>query len=149
MCQYPTVAAYIEGKRDAEEEGGEPLDHLEQMSGAYEADPTTEVFAAVIQLIKGNGQTCLVRLTETKDKWRSGPMPWLALFWLGMAYASLAQSEQAQVTLHEGLASGMPPLLLLPLRWLEKDGRQAAFFSSFVAPLFRSYELAYPTTMQQ
>ena len=143
MCRHPTPAAYIEwnrGEFDELEEGEDPLVSLERMAEDHEAESATEVFAAVMQLVRGDGQACLVRLVETESKWGSEPMPWLALFWLGMAYASLGQSERGQSAIEDALAKGMPPLLLSPLRWLDAEK------SAFVTPLLLSYDLPYLQT---
>ncbi len=62
-------------------------------------------------------QRCLDVLAAVKEK---GDVEhnWLITFWAEMAKAALALCEQAQDALQEAITQGMPPISLLPMRWL-------------------------------
>src|SRR5579859_6450396 len=64
---------------------------------------------------------------------------WDACFWQGMIYASQGLSEAVEQW-ELALQSGMPPILLMPLHWLEQD--QPAFYEKYAAPLLARYELS-------
>lgn len=69
------------------------------------------------------------------------PEEWDAYFWKGMLRAYYYQKgEQMAVDAVEGsLERGLPPLLLLPLYWLEKD--RPSFFEKYAMPLLQKYDV--------
>lgn len=58
-------------------------------------------------------------LLGLRAAYKQNPTGWEALFWLGYICVWLGD-EAALTVLEKALATGMPPALLLPLRWLEK-----------------------------
>src|SRR6266568_2214604 len=56
-----------------------------------------------------------------------------AYFWAGMACASLGRDQEAIGALEHSLASGLPPVLLAPLRWFEKD--KPEFYENYAKAL--------------
>jgi WD40 repeat protein/Tfp pilus assembly protein PilF len=65
------------------------------------------------------------------------PNEWDAYFWKGMLYAYFyqgkARSAEALAAIEQALAGGLPPVLLVPLYWFEKD--RPNFFVKYVKPL--------------
>jgi tetratricopeptide (TPR) repeat protein len=64
---------------------------------------------------------------------------WDIHFWKGMAYISLDQEEEAMVAIERALELGLPPILLTPLRWFERD--RTDFYQKYVVPLMARYDL--------
>jgi tetratricopeptide (TPR) repeat protein len=64
---------------------------------------------------------------------------WDAHFWLGMTYLALDQEEKARIAIEQALALQMPPILLKPLSWFERE--QPKLYEQFVKPLLESYEV--------
>ncbi|HXX78076.1 MAG TPA: tetratricopeptide repeat protein, partial [Ktedonobacteraceae bacterium] len=64
---------------------------------------------------------------------------WDAYFWKGMNCASIKQDEAAIASIEQSLTSGIPPILLTPLRWFEQD--RPEFYQQYVVPLMARYEL--------
>jgi hypothetical protein len=54
-----------------------------------------------------------------------------------MTYLALDQEEEARSAITLALAVEMPPILLKPLSWLEKD--QPKIYEQFVKPLLAIY----------
>src|SRR6266700_1612712 len=61
-----------------------------------------------------------------------------AYFWAGMACASLGRDQEAIGALEHSLASGLPPVLLAPLRWFEKD--KPEFYEKYAKALLTRYK---------
>src|SRR6266567_8480335 len=61
-----------------------------------------------------------------------------AYFWAGMACASLGRDQEAIGALEHSLASGLPPVLLAPLRWFEKD--KPEFYENYAKALLARYK---------
>ncbi len=61
-----------------------------------------------------------------------------AYFWAGMACASLGRDQEAMGALEHALASGLPPVLLAPLRWLEQD--KPEFYEKYAKALLTRYK---------
>ena len=67
------------------------------------------------------------------------PEDWDAYFWKGMTCASMGQDEEAIVAIERSLTLDMPPILLSPLRWFERD--RSDFYQRYVVLLMARYDL--------
>jgi hypothetical protein len=56
-----------------------------------------------------------------------------------MTCASMGQDEEAIVAIERSLTLDMPPILLTPLRWFERD--RPEFYQKNVVPLMVRYDL--------
>ena len=67
------------------------------------------------------------------------PEEWDAYFWKGMlcAYFYRGRNLVAMETVEKALAVGLPPVLLMPLYWLEKD--LPGFYERYVTPLLARF----------
>jgi len=69
------------------------------------------------------------------------PEEWDAYFWKGMLlayyYQGKAHLEEAKAMIEQALSVGLPPMLLTPLYWLEKD--RPDFFEKYARPLLERY----------
>jgi tetratricopeptide (TPR) repeat protein len=65
--------------------------------------------------------------------------PWHVYFWKGMlcAYYYKGRYQQAVEAIEKALEVELPPVLLTPLYWLEKD--RADFFEQYARPLLEKY----------
>lgn len=62
-----------------------------------------------------------------------------ALFWKGMIYAYIGYSLEAVEFIGQAIQTGLPPVLLTPLYWLEQDKPQ--FYHGYAKPLLKRYEI--------
>jgi tetratricopeptide (TPR) repeat protein len=67
------------------------------------------------------------------------PETWDAYFWKGMICVYLGRDSMAMEAFEKALAVNLPPLLLTPLYWLEKD--KPKFFNEYAAPLLARYNV--------
>ena len=59
-------------------------------------------------------------------------------FWKGIVYAYLEQDDEAIAAIERSLEQGLPPILLTPLHWFERD--RPAFYEKYAKPLPARYE---------
>ena len=68
---------------------------------------------------------------------------WDAFFWKGMLlayyYRGQPSAEETVSMIERSLAVNLPPILLTPLYWLEKDRRD--FFEKYIRPLLLQYDI--------
>jgi tetratricopeptide (TPR) repeat protein len=62
---------------------------------------------------------------------------WDAYFWKGMICAYLGRNSAAVEAIGKALEVGLPPVLLRPLYWLERD--RPGFFGEYAGPLLERY----------
>jgi tetratricopeptide (TPR) repeat protein len=74
-----------------------------------------------------------------RDPWADYWREWDAPFWLAMTYFALDQEEEARMALEQALAFQMPPILLKPLCWFEREKPKLS--EQLVKPLFATYEV--------
>ena len=60
-------------------------------------------------------------------------------FWKGLVLAYLGKEEEAKAAIEKSLELRLPPALLTPLRWIEKD--RPDFYNNYVVQLLAHYEL--------
>ncbi len=77
--------------------------------------------------------------TEIEQSIAREPDSWDGYFWAGLVAASCGKDQEAKTAIEKALTLKLPPLLLIPLRWLEQD--QPAFYRDYVAPLLARYQL--------
>jgi tetratricopeptide (TPR) repeat protein len=144
MCVASSRASYLAGVREEmeDQDEGDPLTHLREMFDFdYEdyADASIqELASAVFAYLRGNYQACLELLDAFVPEFLEVPA-WFAPFWSAMALAELQAYDEADTLLREALTYDIPPLLLLPLRWLEQS--QPALYERSVAPTFTRFDL--------
>jgi tetratricopeptide (TPR) repeat protein len=68
-----------------------------------------------------------------REYWRE----WDAPFWLGMTYLALDQEEEARKSIEQALGLEMPPILLKPLYWFERE--KPVLYERYIQPLFDRY----------
>jgi tetratricopeptide (TPR) repeat protein len=64
---------------------------------------------------------------------------WNTDFWKGVFCASLGRDEEAISSIQKALFESLPPILLTPLRWIEKE--RPDFYGNYAAPLLARYEI--------
>ncbi len=80
-------------------------------------------------------------LAELEQALSLKPEEWDAYFWKGMLYAYYyrGRNPAAMEAVEKALEVGLPPVLLTPLHWLEKD--LPDFYEQHAAPLLAQYEV--------
>ena len=80
-------------------------------------------------------------LAELEQAISFEPKSWDAYFWKGMlcAYYYRGRTLVAREAVEKAVEVGLPPVLLRPLHWLEKDVPE--FYEQHAAPLLAQYEL--------
>jgi tetratricopeptide (TPR) repeat protein len=79
-------------------------------------------------------------LAELEQAIQLEPEEWPAYFWKGMACASLDWDKDAIAAIEKALELGLPPVLLAPLCWFERD--RPKFFEKYANPLLARFEQA-------
>jgi tetratricopeptide (TPR) repeat protein len=67
------------------------------------------------------------------------PEQWDTYFWKGIIFAFCGQVAEAREAIDQSLHLGLPPLLLMPLYWLESVVPR--FFNTYAHPLLERYNL--------
>ena len=99
--------------------------------------------AGLLSVVKEDYQSCL-RLFAQVDVNGHRCSPWIRDFWLAMSQAVHGEEEQATSLVYSALASGMPPVLLGPLRWLKTTHPDpSSWYHRIVRPLFVFYDSLY------
>jgi tetratricopeptide (TPR) repeat protein len=80
--------------------------------------------------LRGNFEQSLIELEQAI---LLEPDEWDKYFWAGMACASLGRDQEAVGAIEHSLASGLPPVLLAPLRWLEQE--KPEFYENYAKAL--------------
>ncbi|MBA2393532.1 MAG: tetratricopeptide repeat protein [Ktedonobacteraceae bacterium] len=62
-----------------------------------------------------------------------------AYFWKGMLCAYIGRNQAAIEAVEKALEEGLPPILLIPLHWLERD--RPEFYERYAAPLLTRYNI--------
>ena len=144
MCVASSRASYLAGVREEMEDQDErdPLARLREMFDFdyedYVDASIHDLASALFAYLRGDYQACLELLADFAPELLEVPL-WFAPFWSAMALAELRFYDEADNSLHEALAFEIPPLLLLPLRWLEQS--QPEFYERSVAPTFTRFDL--------
>jgi tetratricopeptide (TPR) repeat protein len=67
------------------------------------------------------------------------PREWDAYFWKGMICAYLGRNSAAIEAIEKALELDLPPVLLTPLYWLQRD--RPDFFREYAEPLLKRYDV--------
>lgn len=110
------------------EEAAKRLEAIAEKSGKH---PQAYNCKGVAAWIRGASENAL---QEFEQSIQIKPIQWDAYFWKGVALASLGRDEEARAAIQAALDHSMPPILLSPLRWLEKD--RPDFYREVALPLF-------------
>lgn len=78
-------------------------------------------------------------LAEIQKAVNLEPEEWDPLFWKGIVYAYCGRTRAAKDAIKKALDYRLPPLLLLPLYWFEKENRE--FFTEYAVLLLQTYGL--------
>ena len=87
-------------------------------------------------MIRGDSKAALAELQKSSALDSEN---WDGYFWQGIILAKLREREAAIVSLNKALELDLPPILLLPLRWLEQDAPD--FYEQYAKELLAKYEL--------
>jgi hypothetical protein len=78
-------------------------------------------------------QTCTTELAqEERHQGRDAP------FWKGVLLALLRENEPAKACIEQAIYSGLPPVLLSPLHWVQTINPS---FAQYVTGLFQRYHV--------
>ena len=130
----PWMAEWVEMGR--ERVGIETAARLEEIAAANPEDYVAYVCRGVALSLRSKLKK---GLAEVERAILLNPEGWDAYFWKGMLCAYLGRSLTAMEAFEKALEVDLPPLLLTPLYWLEKD--RPNFFSKYAAPLLARYNV--------
>ena len=112
-------------------------DELEQIA-SFDTRDEAYICWGVAQLIRGDSKAALAELQKSSALDSEN---WDGYFWQGIILAKLREREAAIVSLNKALELDLPPILLLPLRWLEQDAPD--FYEQYAKELLAKYELLW------
>ncbi len=137
-----SLSAYLASIRDEMDDDQDPLAHLQALFDydyeEYEDLSLQDLASALFAYLRGEHYACLELLDAFVPDVLEIPA-WFVPFWSAMALASLGEYDEADSMLCEARHAGIPPLLLLPLRWFEQSHPE--FFERSVSPAFTYYDL--------
>lgn len=110
----------------------QPLAKFSELDNSY----PSLVSKAFIQWYKEHFQEALTTLEQAII---DEPELWAAFFWKGFVLAYLENYEDAIVAIKTSLDNDLPPILMLPLKWLEQD--RPEFYQKYALPLLQQYDL--------
>ena len=119
-----------------ERTGIETAARLEEIASTNPEDYVAHVCWGVASGLRDKlkeGLAELEKATSLVPEW------WDAYFWKAMLCACLGQNLVAMEAFEKALEMDLPPILLTPLYWLEKD--RPNFFSEYAAPLLARYNV--------
>src|SRR5207302_1010717 len=94
---------------------------IERLETIAERDPESHyafICKGVAHLLYGEFEVALKDLEQAS---KQNPDSEDAYFWISIAYASLGQDNEAKAAIDRALELDLPPILLAPLRWFERD----------------------------
>ena len=118
----------------------ETATRLEALAATYPQQHLAHVCQGVALGLRGKVKE---GLGEVERAIPLAPEEWDAYFWKGMLSAyyfrGLPRAEEARALTEQALTMGLPPVLLTPLYWLEKDN--PSFFEQYARPLLEEYDV--------
>ena len=111
-------------------------ERLEALAAANPKHYAAYVCRGVARLLRGSVEEALTELEQASLKWKKGGD---AYFWKGLACATLERDEEAVAAVEQALALELPPVLLVPLCWLEQE--KPDFYKKYAMQLLTKYEL--------
>jgi tetratricopeptide (TPR) repeat protein len=115
--------------------GIDMAERLEKIASANPQDADAYVCRGAALWLRGSFEQSLIEL-EQATLLRSNDRE--KYFWIGMTCASLGRDHEAIGALEHSLASGLPPILLAPLRWFEQD--KPEFYETYAKALLARYK---------
>lgn len=142
MGESSTLADYLEHERKllALTPDDDLLMAFLEIGNQLEGAAESLLYHAVLAYLHGEPQDCLDSLASVQRSQASIPS-WMVMFWQVMAYTALEMDSEAQAALGAALAEGVPPILLLPLRWFKQT--RPDFFDVAFRPSFLVHHLPY------
>jgi tetratricopeptide (TPR) repeat protein len=118
--------------------GGEIADRLEKIAAADAQQYYAYICRAVASGLRGRLKE---GLEEVEQALTLLPEEWDAYFWKGMLRAYYYQTGYHMTidAIEKSLERGLPPLLLLPLYWLEQE--RSGFFEKYALPLLKKHDV--------
>jgi tetratricopeptide (TPR) repeat protein len=114
----------------------ETAERLEAIAAVDPQNYVAYVCRGVISGLHGNLQEGLIEIEKAIPL---EPEEWDAYFWKGMICVYLGRYSTAKQAIEKALEEGLPPILLTPLYWLEKD--RPDFFRKYAEPLLKKYNV--------
>ena len=119
---------------DKERAGVEVAERLEQIATIDSQDYVAYVCRGVALGLRGK---LAEGLTDLEQALSLDPGMWDAYFWKGMIYAYQGRYSAAIEAIEKALEVRLPPVLLMPLYWLERD--RPDFFREYARSLLEKY----------
>lgn len=110
-------------------------ERLEAIAATHPQNYSAHICQGIALLLRGQYLKALAEfeqalLLEQNDQWE-------VYFWKGMACAFLGQDAEAMASVTKALDLHLPPILLVPLRWLEKE--RLEFYEQYIVPILATY----------
>ncbi len=121
---------------DRQRPGIEVAEHLEVIAAIDPSQTESHICEGVALALKGKFKEGLVELEQSI---LLNPQTQDSHFWKGMIYAHMGRNQEAIKSVQKALEQGLPPILLKPLYWLEKDN--PGFYEKSVVPLLARFNL--------
>jgi len=109
-------------------------EYLEKIAATDQTNYIAYICRGVAMWLRGNREQSLAELEQAATV---KPEEWDAYFWKAMVWAALRRDEDAKAAVEKSLEVNMPPVLLAPLRWFERD--RPDFYENYVVPLLARY----------
>jgi tetratricopeptide (TPR) repeat protein len=107
---------------------------LERIAGLDPTHYTSHCCLAVLALQHSDAQAALLHLEQSVAL---APKDWDPHFWIGLIAAMTGEPEVARQAIERSLELGLPPLLLVPLSWLQVA--HADFFEMYGRDLLQRF----------
>lgn len=121
---------------DRQRPGIEVAEQLKTIAAIDPSQPESHICEGVAFILKGMYKEGLAELDQVA---LTNPQTQDTYFWQGIAYAYLGQNQEATKNVYKALEQGLPPILLRPLYWLERDN--ASFYETSAVPLLTRFNI--------
>jgi tetratricopeptide (TPR) repeat protein len=111
-------------------------ERLKAMAAIDSLDATAHICQGVAFYLSGHFEEAMRAVEQAASLDPQWGDPY---FWKGMVSASLGQEEEAMAAIARALELRLPPVLLTPLCWLDKDRQD--FYEKYVEPLLTRYNV--------
>ncbi len=116
--------------------GAEMAERLERIAEINLQDYIAYVCRGLALALRGQLREGLAEIEQAISQ---EPAEWDPYFWKGMICAYLGRNAAATEAIEKALEVRLPPVLLRPLYWLERD--RPDFFREYARPLLERYEV--------
>ncbi len=114
----------------------EMAEQLETIAAIDPSQTESHICEGVALALKGKFEEGLVELEQSISL---NPRTQDSHFWKGMIYAYMGRNQEAIKSVQKALEQGLPPILLKPLYWLEKDN--PGFYEKSIVPLLARFNI--------